>query len=48
MPPDQVADRVFAAIRDEQLYIITHPETKKLIQRRMENMLSERNPKPLE
>jgi NAD(P)-dependent dehydrogenase (short-subunit alcohol dehydrogenase family) len=44
MSPDQVAERVFAAIRDEQLYIITHPETKKMIQRRMENMLSERNP----
>jgi NAD(P)-dependent dehydrogenase (short-subunit alcohol dehydrogenase family) len=44
MSPDAVADRVFAAIRDEQLYILTHPESKMMVQRRMENILSERNP----
>jgi len=44
MLPDQVAEMVFNAIRNEQLYILTHPESKKLIQTRMENILNERNP----
>jgi hypothetical protein len=39
-----VADLVFDAIRDEQLYIITHPETKDWIRTRMENIVNERNP----
>jgi short-subunit dehydrogenase len=44
MPPQQVADCVFQAIRDEKFYILTHPETKPLIQLRMEDILHERNP----
>lgn len=44
MPPQQVADCVFQAIRDEKFYILTHPETKQVIQLRMEDILHERNP----
>lgn len=45
MPPDQVADYVVKAIREEKFYILTHPEFKKEIETRMENILQERNPK---
>ena len=44
IPAAQVADRVFEAIRDEQFYILTHPELKPLVQLRMEDILLERNP----
>jgi NAD(P)-dependent dehydrogenase (short-subunit alcohol dehydrogenase family) len=40
MPPEQVAHEVFAAIRDERFYILTHPETKAWIRRRMETILA--------
>jgi NAD(P)-dependent dehydrogenase (short-subunit alcohol dehydrogenase family) len=44
MPPHQVADIVFKAIRDETFYILTHPEWKEAIRTRMEDILQERNP----
>ena len=44
MAPEQVAIKVFRAIREKKLYIITHPETKEAIRRRMEDILNERNP----
>ncbi len=44
MPPEQAADIVFQAIRDEKFYILTHPELKSAIQTRMEDILQERNP----
>ena len=44
MPPGQVADIVFEAIREERFYILTHPTWKAAIQSRMEDMLQERNP----
>ena len=44
MPPQQVADSVFKAIRDERFYILTHPEWKKAVRVRMEDILQERNP----
>lgn len=44
MDPPEVADKVFDAIRDEKFYIITHPEMKDRIRRRMEDILQERNP----
>jgi NAD(P)-dependent dehydrogenase (short-subunit alcohol dehydrogenase family) len=40
MPPEQVAREVFAAIRDERFYILTHSETKEWIRRRMETILA--------
>jgi NAD(P)-dependent dehydrogenase (short-subunit alcohol dehydrogenase family) len=44
MPPHQVADIVFNAIRDEKFYILTHPEWKEAARIRMEDILQERNP----
>jgi NAD(P)-dependent dehydrogenase (short-subunit alcohol dehydrogenase family) len=42
--PNEVADRIFEAIINDKFYILTHPETKKWIQMRMENILQERHP----
>lgn len=46
IPPEQVAERVFEAVRDEQLYILTHPEFKPMIRAWYENVAEERNPNP--
>jgi NAD(P)-dependent dehydrogenase (short-subunit alcohol dehydrogenase family) len=43
-PTDQIADCVFRAIREEKLYIFTHPPSKEMIRSRMVNILQERNP----
>lgn len=42
--PEEVADHVFDAIRNERFYILTHPESKTLIRRRMHNILHDHNP----
>lgn len=44
LSPRQVAEQVFDAIRDEQFYILTHPEYNEAIRQRMENILQLRNP----
>ena len=44
MSPQQVADYVFKAIRAEQFYILTHPEFNSMVQKRMEDILQQRNP----
>ena len=44
LPPAQVAEMVFDAIRQEQFYILTHPTTKYGVQLRMEDILQERMP----
>ena len=44
MSPQQVADYVFKAIRAEQFYILTHPELNSEVQKRMEDILQQRNP----
>jgi NAD(P)-dependent dehydrogenase (short-subunit alcohol dehydrogenase family) len=44
LPPARVADIVFAAIRDERFWILTHPEWKSMIRTRMEDILEERPP----
>ncbi len=44
MPPKEVAEKVFNAIRDEKFYILTHPEEKVRVERRMKDILEERNP----
>lgn len=44
LPPSQVAEMVFDAIRQEKFYILTHPTTKFGVQLRMEDMLLERMP----
>ncbi len=42
--PEEIAEKVFDAIRSEQFYILTHPALKDSIQVRMENILGEKNP----
>ena len=44
MSPAQIADTVFDAIRSEKFYILTHAEMKPMVQKRMEDILQERNP----
>jgi NAD(P)-dependent dehydrogenase (short-subunit alcohol dehydrogenase family) len=44
LSPRQVSDHVFNAIRNEQFYILTHPELNSMIRQRMENILQQRNP----
>ena len=44
MPPLQVADVVFDAIRKEQFYILPHPEWTEAIRLRTDNLLRMENP----
>lgn len=44
MSPQQVANYVFQAIREERFYILTHPEMNTAVQIRMEDILQQRNP----
>jgi NAD(P)-dependent dehydrogenase (short-subunit alcohol dehydrogenase family) len=44
LPPCQVAEMVFEAIRQDKFYIFTHPTTKLGVQLRMEDILQERMP----
>jgi short-subunit dehydrogenase len=44
MPPHQVAEEVFEAIRNKKFYILTHKDSKVLIKQRMEDILNENNP----
>jgi len=43
-PPSMVADVVFEAVRSERFYIFPHPEWKRHIRARMEDILEERIP----
>ena len=44
MDPYEVAEKVFDAIREEKFYILSHPQEKIRVKRRMEGILEERNP----
>ena len=44
MPSPQVAEHVFRAIREERLYILTHPDWNEAIQQRAANIVQQRNP----
>ena len=44
LPPAQVADQVFDAIRHEQFYILTHPESKLWVKRRADRIVQGRQP----
>jgi NAD(P)-dependent dehydrogenase (short-subunit alcohol dehydrogenase family) len=44
MPVSDFADRVFEAVRDNQFYVLTHPELDVNIRVRFENALARRNP----
>jgi NAD(P)-dependent dehydrogenase (short-subunit alcohol dehydrogenase family) len=45
LAPEQVAQAVFDAIREERFYIITHEETKGRVRAKMEDILEGRNPR---
>lgn len=44
MDPREVAEIVFDAIREDRFYILTHPDQKIRVKRRMMDILEERNP----
>lgn len=44
LSPQAVAEQVFAAIRAEQLFVLTHPELNQYIQQRVEGILQPRRP----
>jgi NAD(P)-dependent dehydrogenase (short-subunit alcohol dehydrogenase family) len=44
MPPEDVADAVFRAIREERFYVFTHPWVKEALRLRTRQMLEERAP----
>jgi NAD(P)-dependent dehydrogenase (short-subunit alcohol dehydrogenase family) len=46
LPPQKVADDVFKAIREEQFYVLTHPNFNPLVQTRMDDILQQRLPEP--
>ena len=46
MPPAEIANQVFEAIRDDRLYIITHPEMDGIIKERFDKILARENPVP--
>jgi NAD(P)-dependent dehydrogenase (short-subunit alcohol dehydrogenase family) len=45
LDPSAVADQVLQGIREEQMYILTHPEMDWLIRERFDNILARQNPK---
>lgn len=44
MDPALVADKVLAGIRDEKLYVLTHPGNEQLVRERMQTIIEGRNP----
>jgi len=44
LEPSEVASQVFEAIREEKLYIITHPEMDGIVRERFDNIMNRRNP----
>ena len=44
LSPRAVGEQVFAAIRDERFYILTHPELNPVIEKRIQDILTGNNP----
>jgi NAD(P)-dependent dehydrogenase (short-subunit alcohol dehydrogenase family) len=44
LSPEIVADRIFMAIQNNKLYVLTHPEAKQWVRTRMEDVINEQNP----
>lgn len=44
MPPSEVAEKVLEGVREQRLYVLTHPELKKAIVSRWEHLLEETTP----
>ena len=47
-PPSVIADRMFDAVRDGRFYVLPHPDWKDAIETRMQDILEERNPTPID
>jgi hypothetical protein len=47
MPSAEVAEKVFAAIENEQFYVFPHPEFLPFVRARMEKILEQKNPELL-
>jgi len=45
--PGSIAEQVFAAIREEQFWILTHPEFDAILRADAEGMLARKNPEPM-
>jgi NAD(P)-dependent dehydrogenase (short-subunit alcohol dehydrogenase family) len=46
IPPSEVADKVFDAVREGRFYILTHDDFDDVIRARFDNILARRNPAP--
>jgi NAD(P)-dependent dehydrogenase (short-subunit alcohol dehydrogenase family) len=46
LSPAAIADQVLDAIRDERLYILTHPEMSGIVRTRFDDILAQQNPAP--
>ncbi len=44
MPPEKLAGLVFDSIRNDQLYLLSHPEFNDGIKQRSDNIIKHRNP----
>lgn len=44
MEPSEVADKVLEAVREERLYVLTHPKMKKAVRMTMDNVLADKTP----
>jgi NAD(P)-dependent dehydrogenase (short-subunit alcohol dehydrogenase family) len=44
LPPELVAHRVLEAIMEDKLYVLTHPELKGAVKRRLAELMEEKNP----
>ena len=48
MPPEEVADILMEAIREQRFYVLTHPGITAGVRTRMEDIIEQRNPSPQE
>ena len=46
MPPDRVAACVVDAIRANRFWVLSHPEWKRYVRIRLDDVLADRNPSP--
>jgi hypothetical protein len=44
MTAEECANRILQAVQEEQFYVLTHPEFDVMLQRRMDDILMQRNP----
>jgi NAD(P)-dependent dehydrogenase (short-subunit alcohol dehydrogenase family) len=44
IPPEAVAEKVISAIHEERFWVLTHPKSKKLVERRVSDIVEDRAP----